>query len=85
MPKKYKDWRGWFEGLRVNLFKTIGTTGVSFLGTNSIDAMGLHGVGMNWKTALGQFGFHIALEVFTYMKEKPDAETVTEETTIITK
>ena len=79
MTRKFKDWRGWLDGLRVNLFKTIGTTGISFLGTNGVDSIGLHGVGMNWRTAIAQFGVHIAFEVFTYLKNKPDAETVAEE------
>ena len=77
--KKFKDWRGWWEGLRINLTKTIGTTGVTFLGTNGVDAIGLHGVGMNWRTALAQFGVHCAFEIFTYLKDKPDAPVVSVE------
>ncbi len=85
--QKFKDWRGWWDGLRVNVVKTVGTTGISFLGTNGLDSLGVSGVGMNWKTAIGQFAVHIAYEVFSYLKDKPDAQTITDEvqTTIIAK
>jgi len=79
MTRKYKDWRGWWDGLRINLVKTIGTTGVTFLGTNGLDSIGVQGVGMNWKTACAQFGVHVAFEIFTYLKNKPDADVITEE------
>jgi len=69
--KKYTDWRTWWDGLRTNLIKCIGTTGTSWLGSNAIDTVGiphLPHIGLNWEQACGLFAVHIGFEVFNYMK-----------------
>lgn len=68
--KKYTDWRTWWDGLRTNLIKCIGTTGTSWLGSNAIGATvpSLSMVSLNWEQALGLFAVHIGIEVFSYMK-----------------
>ena len=85
MVKKVTDWSSWFQGLRKNLFKCIGTTGSSWLGSNAIASAGIPGlgnIGLNWKQAIGLFGVHIGIEVFAYMKNvQPQVITETTETT----
>lgn len=69
---KYTDWRSWWDGLRTNLIKCIGTTGIAFIGSNGLANVGipaLQSIGLNWEQAVGFFGVHIAWEVFSYMKE----------------
>lgn len=80
--KKYTDWRSWWEGLRTNLFKCIGTTGTSWLGSNAIASAGVPGlgnIGLNWKQAVGLFAVHIGLEIFSYLKDN-QPKVITEET-----
>jgi hypothetical protein len=81
MTKKYTDWRSWWDGLRTNIFKCIGTTGIAYLGTNAVQGMGATGMGISLKQAGCFFGVHIALEVFGYMQANQPAviiETVEE-------
>ena len=69
--KKYTDWSAYWDGLRTNLIKCIGTTGTSWLGSNAIAGTGIDGLrdlGLNWQQAVGLFAVHIGLEVFTYLK-----------------
>lgn len=81
---KYTDWASWWDGLRTNLIKCIGTTGIAYLGTNAIQGMGAEGYGISWKQALGFFGVHIAFEVFGYMqKVQPQVITETVDTSHI--
>jgi len=84
--RKYTDWRSWWDGLRTNLLKCIGTTGLAYLGTNAVQGMGAPGVGLNWKQAGAFFGVHIAFEVFGYMqKVQPEVITETIDTAHFTK
>jgi hypothetical protein len=67
--KKYTDWRTWWDGLRTNLMKCIGTTGSAWLITNGISVSGIPGtshMGVDWRSALGFFGAHLAKEMFDY-------------------
>lgn len=87
--KRYTDWRTWWDGLRTNLIKCIGTTGTSWIGSNAIASTGINGletVGLDWRQAIGLFSVHIAFEVFTYMKNnQPTVIVETVETTHIRK
>jgi hypothetical protein len=84
--KRYTDWVTWWDGLRTNLIKCIGTTGIAYLGTNAIQGIGAAGYGISWKQALGFFGVHIAFEVFGYMqKVQPQVITETTDTTHVSK
>ena len=84
--RKYTDWRTWFDGLRKNLFKCIGTTGVSWLGTNAASGCGLPINGISWKQALTMFGVHVGFEIFTYMRDvQPPEVTETVETAYTSK
>lgn len=87
--KKYTDWFTWWVGLRTNLVKCTGTTGLSFIGSNGIANIGidvLKPCALNWEQALGFFGVHLALEAFQYCKDnQPKVITETCETTHITK
>lgn len=89
MTNKFTDWKTWWDGLRTNLIKCIGTTGTMWLGSNGAASIGidwLKDVGFNWKQALGLFGVHVGIEVFTYMRDnQPKVITETMETTHITK
>jgi hypothetical protein len=69
--RKYTDWGSWWDGLRTNLLKCIGTTGTAWLGSNGLAASGIPGmtgIGLNWRQAIGLFGVHIAAEIFMYLK-----------------
>ena len=83
--RKFTDWSSWWDGLRTNLFKCIGTTGTSWLGSDAIANIGipqLSNLGLNWKQAVGLFAVHIGFEVFTYMKNvQPAVITETVDTT----
>lgn len=81
--KKYTDWQNYWLGLRTNLFKCIGTTGTSWLGSNGLAATGIPGtqtLGLDWRQAIGLFAVHIGFEIFSYMKNSQPqviTETVT--------
>jgi len=69
--KKYTDWGNYWIGLRTNLFKCIGTTGMGWLGSNGLSTSGIPGtekIALDWRQALGFFAVHIGIEIFTYMK-----------------
>ena len=84
--RTYTDWGNWLTGLRQNIFKCVGTTGVAWLGTNAASAAGIPIVGITWKQAGAMFAVHIGFEVFTYMKNVPPAIiTETVETTLTAK
>lgn len=87
--KKYTDWRTWWDGLRTNLIKCVGTTGSSWLGSNAIASAGIPGlgnIGLNWKQAIGLFAVHIGIEIFAYMKtNQPQVIIETVETTHVTR
>lgn len=87
--KKLTDWASWWDGLRNNLFKCIGTTGTTWLGSNAVANIGvdsLKGIGLNWEQAIGVFGVHIGFEVFSYMRDnQPKVITITEDTSHITR
>lgn len=86
MPiKKYTDWRTWWDGLRTNLMKCLGTTGSAWLITNGVSATGIPGtavLAIAWQSALAFFLCHLAKEVFDYMaKNQPVVITEEVETT----
>ncbi len=78
MKATYTDWRTWWNGLRTNLIKCIGTTGTAFLGTNAAAGMGVPIKGIDWEQASVMFTVHIALEVFKYLQDNQPKE-ITEE------
>ena len=84
--KKYTDWSSWWDGLRTNLVKCIGTTGSVWMGTNAL-ASTTHVIkGIDWEQTLAFFGAHIAIEVFTYLKNnQPAVITETIDTTFTSK
>ena len=95
---KYKDWRGWLDGLRSKAMKagaeSISTNLGAMIATNGVANMGidaLKDVGMNWKTALFtliiQFAIRTGFAAAQYVAAKPDPEEITTEvdTTQITK
>lgn len=67
--KKYTDWLSWWDGLRTNLLKCIGTTGIAWLGTNAAAGSGVPIHGLDWEQAGTIFMVHISFEVFTYLKD----------------
>jgi len=72
MPKirKYTDWRGWWDGLRTNLMKCLGTTGTAYLATNGIaNISGAAGIAIDLKQASLFFATHLGMEIFSYMKQ----------------
>jgi hypothetical protein len=85
--KKYTDWASYWDGLRTNLFKCIGTTGVAYLGTNAIaGATKDAAYGISWNQALSFFGVHLAFEVFNYLKNnQPQVITETVDTSFSSK
>lgn len=85
--KKFTDWGTWWDGLRTNLIKCIGTTGVTYLGTNALAGVtSSPSLGLGWRQAVEFFGVHIAFEVFTYMmKNQPQVITETLDTTFQSK
>ena len=85
--KRYTDWGGWWIGLRTNLLKCIGTTGIVWLGSNGLSVSHIPGtshLGLDYRQALGFFGVHIAIEIFTYLKNNQPKVTEVD-TQIITK
>lgn len=87
--KKYTDWRTWWNGLRTNLLKCIGTTGTAWLVSNGISASGVPGtsaLGINWEQAGSFFLGHILFEIFTYVqKYQPEVVTITTDTQLLSK
>lgn len=67
--KKYTDWGSWWDGLRTNLLKCIGTTGTLWLGTNAAAGAGIPVKGIDWEQAGLMFMVHIGFELFTYLKD----------------
>lgn len=93
---KYKDWRGWLDGLRSVAMKTgaeaIVTNLTGWIGSNGVANIGidfLKDTAMSWKTALMllgvQFTLRTGLAVFTYIQNKPDPEIISYDTATITK
>lgn len=82
MSKKYTDWGGYWIGLRQNLIKCIGTTGTAWLGTNVAAVSGVPIPAIDWKQAAAMFGVHIAIEVFTYLKNVEPKIVTVEETSM---
>lgn len=95
---KYKDWSGWWDGLRSCVMRTGATAIVTqltaLIGTNGVAHLGIPGltdIGINYKTALAQlliqFAIHTALAASTYVMNKPDPDVITEtcETTVTSK
>lgn len=87
--KKYTDWRTWWDGLRTNIMKCIGTTGTAWLITNGISVSGIPGtshMGVDWRSGLGFFAAHLGKEIFDYMQaNQPKVITEETNTTTITK
>lgn len=86
---KYKDWRGWWDGLRSKAMKAgaeaIVTNVSGLFLTNGVAATipALHPVGMSWETAVAttlvQFIVRIVVAAATYIQNKPDPDIVEEE------
>lgn len=85
--KKYLDWKGYFEGLYLSWIKNLTNTLIILGGSNAVEAMGLKGVGLDWKQACSVLVGVTFWEVVKYINAKPKPETITEnvDTTIITK
>lgn len=96
--KKYRDWKGWWDGMRSKAFKagaeSLTTNIGALIGTNGVASMGIPGLsdlGMNWKTAiftcLLQFALRVGYSAALYVQNKPDPDMITEtvETTHITR
>ena len=95
---KYKDWSGWWDGLRSKAMKagaeSLATNVTALLATNGVANLGIEGlkdVAMGWKTALAtmviQFSLRTIAAAAQYVAAKPDPDVETEEvdTTTITK
>lgn len=67
--KRYTDWYGWWVGLRTNLMKCVGTTGVAWLGTNGASAAGVPIAGISVEQAGAMFMVHIGFEIFSYLQK----------------
>lgn len=76
--KKFTDWQSWWIGLRQNLLKCIGSTGVTWLGTSALSGVGVPISVITWKQAIAMFGVHIGFEVFSYLKDN-QPKVITEE------
>jgi len=88
--RKYKDWSGWWDGLRAKAMEAAATSVATLLGTNGLAAMhipGLNDIGQDWKTAMAQFAAHTVLAAANYVRTKPSPDVVEEtiETAIIAK
>lgn len=87
--KKYTDWSNWWDGLRTNLIKCVGTTGTSWIGSITVDAIHIPGmphIGLDWRQAVGLFSVHLGSELFSYMKSyQPKVIVVETNTGFITK
>lgn len=91
MIRKYKDWRGWWDGLRSKAMKaggeSIATNLTALLATNGVANLGIESlkdVAMGWKTALAtlfiQFALRTGVAAAQYVAAKPDPDVLTEET-----
>ena len=87
--KRFTDWGSWWDGLRNNLLKCLGTSGTAWLGSNGIAASGIPGldnIGLNWKQGLGVLAIHLLSETFAYIKDnQPKVVVETVETTYTSK
>lgn len=84
MPKlkKYRDWRGWLDGLRSKSMQAFATAISTMLATNGVASMGidaLKDVGLDWRQALLQAAIHAAIAAAGYIKDKPDPDLVDDE------
>lgn len=90
MIKKYRDWRGWFDGLRSAAMKagavSLATNIAAILGSNGVAAMvpTLNDFVLTWKAALFtttfQFVMHAIGAAAQYIAAKPDPEIKVKET-----
>lgn len=88
MIHKYKDWSGWWDGLRSKSMRAgaeaITTNLGGLLTTNGLAATvpGLSDIGMSWKTAIAttliQFSVRIVLAAAKYVQDKPDPDVIEE-------
>lgn len=79
---KFKDWRGWLDGLRSKATQAFFTSLFTLATTNGIASSGidaLKDVGMNWKAALMQCAIHAIIAASAYIKDQPDPPVITEE------
>lgn len=87
--KKYRDWKGWLDGMRSKAFKagaeSLVTNLSALVGTNGVASMGIPGLndlGMNWKqalfTCLLQFVLRVGFAAALYVQNKPDPDMITE-------
>lgn len=88
MPiKKFKDWRGWLDGLRSKAMKagaeSVVTNLGALIGTNAVAGMGidaLKDMGMNWKqflfTMSAQFAIRTTFAAAAYVANKPDPDVI---------
>lgn len=80
--KKYRDWRGWLDGLRSKSMQAFGTALVTFLTTNGIAGLGidaLKDIGLDWRQGLLQCAVHAAIAAGKYVQDKPDPDLVDDE------
>jgi len=87
---KFKDWRGWLDGLRSKAMKagaeSLVTNLGALLGSNGIASLGvphLQDIGLNWKQFIGlllaQFFIRTSFAAAQYVANKPDPDEVTED------
>lgn len=87
--KKYRDWKGWWDGMRSKAFKagaeSLTTSIGALIGTNGVASMGIPGLsdlGMNLKQALFacllQFTLRVGFAAALYVQNKPDPDMITE-------
>ena len=94
--KQYTDWRGWWDGMRSKAMKAGAEAITTQLGawftTNAVATLpvdALHGVGLNYKTALValvvQFMVRVIYAAALYVQQKPDPDVVTIDTGFVRK
>lgn len=87
---KYKDWRGWWDGMRSKMMqsgaKAAATSLSAFMSTNAIATLPIELVkntGITWKAAIvlaiGQFALHSFYEGVNYIATKPDPDIIIKE------
>ena len=81
--KRFTDWEGYWIGLRQNILKCIGTTGITWLGTNGLQGAGVNVPGIDWKQALAMFSVHIGFEVFAYLQKNQPIVTESSDVTVV--